>query len=689
MSTEDASRMFLPQRKVVTRNASSSSLASNSSTSSTSTVTSANDTAHIVNGDVPAPAKKKQRGGFWPVSKAESTSSVTHARVNGAVQPAASNGVHVQGQKNGLQPAMPDHLNGAVNGTAPRNQSPALLVLLPMNGTFERKQINVPIHPDPPQKIGRQTNAKTLPKPDNGYFDSKVLSRQHAEIYADASGRIWIKDVKSSNGTFVNGERLSPENRESEPKELKQSDSLELGIDIVSEDQKTIVHHKVSAKVEFAGFPGKAGNALDLLSFGELDPSQGNQLLNSPMSAPMVHSRSQQGRPLGGRASVASSTAGGPGNTAAQRQANYWGTPLNIEQLVKQVGVEMRAARQQAQDLDHAKSFLNSLLPADGGPVKMPSGSSKDGGLQSKQANARAKAPRIDHSARFADPPAPPPQQPLPEKPDGAKSSIPPILTGMLKRDTTAKPVVNGTTVSPTAQNSQIISLLQDLQEAKKQIESQGSKVKELEDMLRQERQARQAAEDKVKRMEESTISKPVMKVEEEPSTVEEPKQESIPESAVENSNETRLQLQIDQMLSEMQLIKTNLEQTTQRAEVAETEKTSLAAMIEKYRQEREEQKSSSRSSHETDDDIEEIERPEFDLNNSNATIKDGRQSNGYVRGPKLPADLQHVVATALQHQQINGEVPAQYAPYVSMMGVVLIGVGIMAYLNSWQKVDK
>ena len=63
----------------------------------------------------------------------------------------------------------------------------------------------------------------------------------------------------------------------------KQSDSLELGIDIVSEDQKTIVHHKVSAKVEFAGFPGKSGNALDLLSFGELDPSQGNQLLTSPM----------------------------------------------------------------------------------------------------------------------------------------------------------------------------------------------------------------------------------------------------------------------------------------------------------------------------------------------------------------------------------------------------------------------
>ncbi len=30
-----------------------------------------------------------------------------------------------------------------------------------------------------------------------------------------------------------------------------------------------------------------------------------------------------------------------------------------------------------------------------------------------------------------------------------------------------------------------------------------------------------------------------------------------------------------------------------------------------------------------------------------------------------------------------------QSAPYASMLGVVLIGVGIMAYLNGWQKMDK
>jgi pSer/pThr/pTyr-binding forkhead associated (FHA) protein len=103
-------------------------------------------------------------------------------------------------------------------------------------------------------KIGRQTNAKTVPGERNGYFDSKVLSRQHAEvweeggkvrslvlciIYASKLDRcmnvtffsalitqIFIKDVKSSNGTFVNGDRLSAEGVESDPWELKTEDRV-------------------------------------------------------------------------------------------------------------------------------------------------------------------------------------------------------------------------------------------------------------------------------------------------------------------------------------------------------------------------------------------------------------------------------------------------------------------------------
>ena len=60
--------------------------------------------------------------------------------------------------------------------------------------------------------------------------------------------QVYIKDVKSSNGTFINGERLSPEAVESDVFELHNNDMIEFGIDITSEDNKSIVHHKVAAR---------------------------------------------------------------------------------------------------------------------------------------------------------------------------------------------------------------------------------------------------------------------------------------------------------------------------------------------------------------------------------------------------------------------------------------------------------
>lgn len=95
------------------------------------------------------------------------------------------------------------------------------LYLYPLNDSFIPKHIS--LANGQRVKIGRQTNAKTVPGERNGYFDSKVLSRQHAEVWED-NGKVYIKDVKSSNGTFINGERLSAEGVESDPYELKTDD---------------------------------------------------------------------------------------------------------------------------------------------------------------------------------------------------------------------------------------------------------------------------------------------------------------------------------------------------------------------------------------------------------------------------------------------------------------------------------
>jgi len=51
----------------------------------------------------------------------------------------------------------------------------------PLNADYFFNPIN--FTNDQRVKIGRQTNACTVPAEDNGDFDSKVLSRQHAEVY--------------------------------------------------------------------------------------------------------------------------------------------------------------------------------------------------------------------------------------------------------------------------------------------------------------------------------------------------------------------------------------------------------------------------------------------------------------------------------------------------------------------------
>lgn len=353
---DEVSRIFMHRRGTERTNSSSSisSTTSTSSTSSTATVRS-----QLSNGSQaptselnnPPPPKKASRY-VWSGPKAEPVSGVTNARSHPISAPptasAASSAMSALHQPPPNVPSQhvlpPPQQNGNRSGNrlAP-NEPTAILSLIPLNGTFERKQINVPYFPDA-LRIGRQTNAKTLPSPVNGFFDSKVLSRQHAEIWADRQGKIWIRDVKSSNGTFVNGQRLSPENRDSEPHELREHDTLELGIDIVSEDQKSIVHHKVSAKVEYAGVYGPSMNVLDL-NFGDIDPTAGGGLLPHHLSQPLTHMRSRQGS----ASSVGSSrTAQGVNGTQfsalhQQRQTNYWLSPISIEQVVKKLTVSFNS----------------------------------------------------------------------------------------------------------------------------------------------------------------------------------------------------------------------------------------------------------------------------------------------------------------------------------------------------------
>ncbi|POR34701.1 Uncharacterized protein TPAR_05099 [Tolypocladium paradoxum] len=61
-------------------------------------------------------------------------------------------------------------------------------------------------------------------------FKSKVVSRRHCEFWYE-DGRWFIRDVKSSSGTFLNHIRLSPPSQESKAYVVSDGDIVQLGID--------------------------------------------------------------------------------------------------------------------------------------------------------------------------------------------------------------------------------------------------------------------------------------------------------------------------------------------------------------------------------------------------------------------------------------------------------------------------
>lgn len=147
---------------------------------------------------------------------------------------------------------------------------------------------------DAPLRIGRFTDRSGLgianaPGSNKLAFKSKVVSRAHAEIWAETGGKFYIRDTKSSSGTFLNHVRLSPANSESRPSELKDGDVLQLGVDYQggTEDIYKCVKIKVEVNREWQATP----NAFKFVSFNVL--SVPLPLLTQSRPAPMPSNNSE------------------------------------------------------------------------------------------------------------------------------------------------------------------------------------------------------------------------------------------------------------------------------------------------------------------------------------------------------------------------------------------------------------
>ena len=78
-------------------------------------------------------------------------------------------------------------------------------------------------------------------------FKSKVVSRRHCEFWC-TSGQWYIKDVKSSSGTFLNHVRLSSAGVESRPYPVNDGDVVQLGIDFKGGEE--IIFRCVKIRIE-------------------------------------------------------------------------------------------------------------------------------------------------------------------------------------------------------------------------------------------------------------------------------------------------------------------------------------------------------------------------------------------------------------------------------------------------------
>lgn len=369
----------------------------------------------------------------------------------------------------------------------------------------------------------------------------------------------------------------------------------------------------------------------------------------------------------------------------------------------------MRSARLQSHDLGRTGQFINAMLSKE--DVKnLEKPPVPDPPKAAPAVNGNGIPFRGDAKARFSDPPAPPPQQPLPEKPD-----VP-----SLKRGNTERPKSVPSNTSPIRQDnlSQIIQLTEALNNAKREIDTQTAKMRDLEEMLLKEREAREAAEELAKRLEDdaharmngSANSKRDESILED--AFEPPIENSIiRESGAQTSSfdqppaakaddkkpSDSLLPQIELMMSEITSLKQQLEAYRQRAETAEAERDadrkSLAEMVLQIRQRDEEAKKIAAARKSRSPSTRRrlsSEAKAITANQSAGSYNDtSTLADGAIEEPAEELTLSRANTitplTGASGKLAQDQALTQSLPYASMIGVVLLGMGLMAYINGWQ----
>jgi chromosome segregation ATPase len=266
----------------------------------------------------------------------------------------------------------------------------------------------------------------------------------------------------------------------------------------------------------------------------------------------------------------------------------------------------------------------------------------------------------------------------------------------------------------------QLSSLTEALTNAKKEIESQGMRLRDLETLLNEERRAREDAEERAARLERETnkdhsdaetvvgedeLEKvdPTVPEHEELTGLE---NESPAPSSVDDAA-ARLQSRLDLMMAEMNEMKQQMERYRERAETAEANSKTLAEMIENIRKDNAKAASkdalrrsrsdaaSAKTDVKADTDVNEAEEGEItiirqedlDDDGPKASLPTQSQRNGHIvvqNGSKQSGKSTSLVARKLDRDSMY-----YGGPVGAMVTVVAIGVAVMAMLNQYPKGER
>lgn len=376
---------------------------------------------------------------------------------------------------------------------------------------------------------------------------------------------------------------------------------------------------------------------------------------------------------------------------------------------------ELQIAKQQSQDLQRTSEFFDALL--------LPKPTTEE-----PQSHARNKSRTEDihissSSSVSALPPLPQligwePPRVLPFPNDR-------IISPKLRSEKTTKP-------DPTSPSTQHPSLVDALAKARKELEDKTALVKDLEDALKREKSARELAEDRAAELETAsrvlggtsrerilgefeaekvladergemddteTIcgddekSLDGQPMEDEISSEDgDPMQVKVDPSALAAAEAaSRLQRRVEEMMLELQSAKAEIEIYKFRTKESDTTRKTLQEMVEDFQRKEEVRKAK--------------ERQFGSQTEPTAVQNTGMQANTDIAHDEI---METVINGTVKQSDIMKKLPSRTtivsddlartslalskknaAPYVSIIGVMLLGVGMMAVLNSWQKGER